>query len=63
MDLLHLFAAIERFMRAQMEKKFTGKITITVNCNQGGIGNAQITSTFDIEKPKRIDNNGVLTKR
>lgn len=63
MDLLHLFAAIERFMRAQLEKKFTGKITITVNCNQGGIGNAQITSTFDIEKPKRANSNEAIMKK
>lgn len=53
MDLIHLFAAIERFLRDQLVKRFTGKIVITINCNQGGIGSAQITSTFDIEKPKK----------
>jgi hypothetical protein len=58
MDLMHLFAAIERFMRDQLSRKFTGKIVITINCNQGGIGNAQITNTFDIEKPKRTSKTG-----
>lgn len=55
---MHLFAAIERFMRDQLSRKFTGKIVITINCNQGGIGNAQITNTFDIEKPKRTSKTG-----
>lgn len=52
MDLLHLFAAIERFLKERLAQKFTGQIVITVNCNNGGIGNAQITSTFNIERPK-----------
>jgi hypothetical protein len=52
MDLIHLFAAIERFLKERLAQKFTGQIVITVNCNNGGIGNAQITSTFNIERPK-----------
>lgn len=56
MNLPYLMEKIQQIIGERLAKKYTGKIVITVNCNTGGIGNAQVNCNFDIEKPNKLDN-------
>lgn len=56
MDLHHLVQQIDRIVGERLRNQYTGKIIITINCNAGGIGNAQVNCNFDIEKPGKSNN-------
>lgn len=56
MDLKYLIDQINRIMNERLKNGYTGKIIITVNCNAGGIGNAQVNCNFNIEKPGKVEN-------
>lgn len=57
---MELIQRIGQIMGKKLSERFTGKITITINCKDGGIGSAQIITAFDIQN-EPYDNKRIVS--
>jgi hypothetical protein len=57
MSLKDFLDAIFKYLSRVLSEKFTGKIILTLNIHQGGIGNVQITATHDLQKVENANDN------
>ena len=50
MSINEFITAVTRYLARALARKFTGKIVITINAHQGGIGNVNVSMNHDLTK-------------
>jgi hypothetical protein len=50
MTLTEFVATVTRYIARALGERFSGKITITINANKGGIGSVQVATQQELTK-------------
>lgn len=55
MSLKEFIETVGRYMAKALSGRFSGKIVITVNAHQGGIGSVQVSVNHELKKDNDIE--------